>query len=103
MIVRIDDFYFDVDLYPERANQVIKAMLEKHIEEHGELDSETFLELIEEDGDFEAAPNENDCDLDYPLEKLEEMADLITEELNYRNNINIEDEEMESDLQDLDI
>ena len=81
MIVKLADFYYDTTMSVARVILFIENLLKDHIQDSEELDLEHFLDSVEENEDFEACPEANDCELEYTLDKLGQMIEDLQEEM----------------------
>ena len=81
MIVKISEFYFDTELPEERVHILIGSLLLAHYREHEDLDLDIFLDVVEENENFDAAPDENAADVEFSEGYMEDiLADIATEE-----------------------
>jgi hypothetical protein len=80
MIVKISEFYFDTELSEERVQSLIGSLLQAHYQEHEDLDLDIFLDVVEENEAFEAAPDENAADVEFSEGFMESiLADIAAE------------------------
>ena len=96
MIIKIADFYYDTILSEARAIIFIDKCIRQHLDGGDELDIEHLLDLIEENDDFESAPDENDFEVEITLSELENKVEDILVEIEESND-SAHDDDAEDD------
>lgn len=80
MIIKIADFYYETELSPEAARSVVDSVLIDHVKEDDELDMEHLMDDIEENEEFESAPDANAADIEITMEELEDRTNNIIDD-----------------------